>query len=196
LTYAEKLQAKKEREEATQKLFRAVSLNKIADVKELLEKGADPNIPGKRDYGDSEIFPVYVAATNKFTEVLRLLIEHKANVDAVSPGYGTALHGAIIRMNQEAVEELLKGGADPNKIGATGFSPLQSAIQLGDGDLGIFEALVLAEPEIDLKTSCGTALDLALCQHQFKAARRLLNLGADPDLVRDSCHQLFKYVPA
>jgi ankyrin repeat protein len=196
LTYAEKLRAKKEREEATQKLFRAVSLNKIANVKELLEKGADPNVPGKSEFNGSEMFPVYVAATNKFNEVLRLLIEHKANVDAVSPDGGTALNGAITRMNQEAVEELLKGGADPNKVDQTRFSPLQNAAQFADSDSGIFDAVLLAEPEIDLKTSCGTALDFAMTQGQYKTARRLLNLGADPDLVRDSYQQMFKYVPA
>jgi ankyrin repeat protein len=196
LTYAEKLQAMEEREEATRKLFRAVSLNKIADVKELLEKGADPNILGTSESVLSERFPIYVAATNKFPEVLRLLIQYKANVDAVSPGCGTALHGAISFQNKEAVKELLKRGADPNKVDQTGYTPLQNAAQYADRDSGIFDALLLAEPEIDLKTSLGTALDCALAQGQFKTARRLMDRGADPDLVKDNYQHIFKYVPA
>jgi len=185
-----------ERKAAAQKLFRAVSLNKIASVKELLEKGADPNVLGKSEYGDCEQYPIYVAAINTFPEVLRLLIENKASLDAVSPGCGTALYGAIVRMNEPAVKELLKGGADPNKVDISGYSPLQYAAQTADGDPGIFDALLLAEPEIDLKTRSGTALDVAMCQGQFRTARRLMNLGADPDLVRDNCQHMFKYVPA
>lgn len=165
-------------------------------MKELLEKGADPNVLGKGEYGSITKFPIHVAASNKFNDVLRLLIEHKANVDAVSPGCGTALKGAITRMNLEAVEELLKAGADPNKVDQTGYTPLQSAAQFADRNPGIFNALLLAEPEIDLKTSCGTALDCAMLQGQFQTARRLLDLGADPDLVRDGCQHRFKYVPA
>jgi ankyrin repeat protein len=195
LTYAERLQEMEERKAATQKLFRAVSLNKIASVKELLEKGADPNVLGERD-GGSKQYPLYVAATNKFHEVLRLLIENKASLDADSPGCGTALYGAVVRMNEPAVKELLKGGADPDKVGISGYSPLQYAAQTADGNPGIFDALLLAEPEIDLKTRSGTALDIAMCQSQFRTARRLMNLGADPDLVRDNCQHMFKYVPA
>lgn len=196
LTYAEKLQAMEEREEATRKLFRAVSLNKIAEVKELLEKGADPNTLGTSESVLSEKFPIYVAATNKFPEVLRLLIQYKAKVDAVSPGCGTALHGAITFHNKEAVKELLKSGADPNKVDQTGYTPLQNAAQKADRDSGIFDALLLAEPEIDLKTSLGTALDCALAQGQFKTARRLMDLGADPDLVKDNYQHILKCVPA
>lgn len=41
ISFAEKFQARREREEIAQKLFRAVSLNKVAEVKELVGKGAD-----------------------------------------------------------------------------------------------------------------------------------------------------------
>jgi ankyrin repeat protein len=196
LSFAEKLQAKKQREESTQKLFRAVSLNKIDNVKELLEMGADPNVLGKRQDTSAELFPIHIAATNKFNEVLRLLIQHKAKVDVVSPGYGTALHGAISFRNQEGVEALLEGGADPNKVDPSGYSPLQNAAQYSDNDPGILDALLLADAEINLKTSIGTALDCALGIGQFKTARVLLNAGADPDLVKDNYQHIFKNVPA
>jgi ankyrin repeat protein len=195
LSFAEKLRAKKQREESTQKLFRAVSLNKIDNVKELLEMGADPNILGKMQYTGVEVFPIYVAATKKFNEVLRLLIQHKAKVDAVSHGFGTALNGAISLMNQEGVEALLEGGADPNKVDHSEYSPLQNAAQFSDNYPGILEALLLADAEIDLKTPIGTALDRALGMGQVKTARILLNAGADPDLVRDNYQSMFKNVP-
>jgi hypothetical protein len=44
MSLAEQFQARRQQEESTQKLFKAVSLNKVAKVKELLRKGADPNV--------------------------------------------------------------------------------------------------------------------------------------------------------
>jgi ankyrin repeat protein len=153
LSFAEKLQAKKQKEEATQKLFRAVMLNKVAQVKELLEKGADPNVLGKGEGFFVELFPLYVAAKGKFNEVLHLLIEHKANLDGINTYYGTALHAAINNHNQEGVEALLAAGADPNKVNGMGYSPLQNAVQNGDYGLGIVEALLMAEADVNAKNA-------------------------------------------
>lgn len=194
MSFAEKLQAKKQRDEATQKLFRAVYLNKIDNVKELLKMGADPNVMGKRPDTHLEVYPIYTAATQKFNEVLRLLIEHNADVDVVTPGCGTALHGAINLRNQEGVEELLKGGADPNKVNHS-YSPLVNAAQYADSDPGILDALLLADAEVDLQTPVGTALDRALGMGQFKTARKLINAGADLDLISDNHQHLVKRIP-
>jgi ankyrin repeat protein len=195
MSFAEKLQAKKQRDESTQKLFRAVWLNKIDNVMELLEMGADPNAMGRRQDTNGEVYPIYTAATKKFNEVLRLLIEHKANVDIVTPGCGTALHGAIMLNNQEGVEALLEGGADPNKVNHS-HSPLGYAAQFADRDPGILDALLLADAEVDMQTPCGTALQCALAQGQFKTARKLINAGADPDLVGDHLQHRLKSIPA
>lgn len=195
MSFAEKLHAKKMRDESTQKLFRAVYLNKIDTVKELLEMGADPNVMDKRQDTGLEVYPIYIAASEKFNEVLRVLIEHNADVDVVTPGYGTALYGAITRRNQEGVEELLKGGADPNKV-IQSYSPLVYAAQYADSNPGILDALLLADAEVDLQTPIGTALDRALGMGQFKTARKLINVGADLDLIRDNHQYLVEHIPA
>lgn len=147
-------------------------------MKELLQQGADPNILGRRLDTHIEVYPIYISVTNKFNDILRLLIEHNAKVDVVSPGFGTALHGAITFSNQEAVEILLEGGAE-----------------YSDSDSGILDALLLMDADVNLKTSLGTALDSALRQGQFKTARVLLNAGADPDLIEDHLHYRLKDVP-
>lgn len=121
LSFAERLAAKIQQEERNQKLFRAVSLNKIDNLKELLELGANPNFLGRRLDAHTDSYPIYVAADKNFNDVLRLLIKYKAKVDVVVPGYGTALYGAIASNNQEGVEVLLEGGADPNKLKSFGI---------------------------------------------------------------------------
>jgi ankyrin repeat protein len=186
LSFAEKLQAKKQKTEASQKLLRAVSLNKVAQVKELLEKGADPNVLGKIESSYLEMFPLYVAAKGNSNEVLDLLIEHKANLDSMIAVYGTALHGAINSSNEVGVEALLKAGADPNKVNGMGYSPLQMAVQLSDRYLGIVENLLMAEADVNAKTPHGTALDRALETGHRRAALILLDNGANEDLARDS----------
>ena len=184
ISLAEKFQARREREEIAQKLFRAVSLNKVAEVKELLGKGADPNVFGK-SLG-SNVLPIYVAAKGKFDKVLQLLIQHNAKVDGFSPGFGTALHGAIDVLNQDGVETLLKAGADPNGIGSSGYTPLQNAAQYGDTNMGLIEVLLIAGADVNATTPIGTALDRALDMSQIRTARILLDSGADIDLIKDN----------
>jgi ankyrin repeat protein len=195
LSFAERLAAKRKQEERNQKLFRAVSLNKIDSVRELLELGADPNVLGKRQDTNIEVYPIYMAATNKFNEVLSLLVKHKAKVDITTLYSGTALYGAIENKNQEGVEILLGGGADSNKINTNGYSPLAYAAQFSDRDSSILDALLLMDADVNLKSPCGTPLDCALRQSQFRTARVLLNASADPNLVEDHLQFKFKNVP-
>jgi ankyrin repeat protein len=189
MTLAEQFQARREREESTEKLFRAVSLNKVAKVKELLGKGADPNVLGNSN-GGAKMLPICVAARGKFNEILHLLIQNKAKVDGISPGFGTALHAAIMMRNQEEVEALLSAGAnpngDPNSLNITQYTPLQYAAQYSDVDSGILEALLIAGADVNAKSRIGTALDSALYQSQYRTVRVLLNAGADADLINDS----------
>jgi uncharacterized protein len=185
ISLAEQFQARRQREESTQKLFEAVSRNEVAEVKELLGKGADPNVPS-RSASTTGWLPIFVAARNGFNEILKLLIQHKANVDGITPGYGTALHGAIDKRNQEGVEALLEAGANPNALNAGKYTPLQNAAQFGDMNPGILETLLIAGADVNAKTPIGTALDRALDMGQMQTARVLLGAGADADLVKGS----------
>lgn len=195
LSFGEKLAAKKEQEERNKKLFRAIALNKFDSVKELLDLGADPNILGQRLDVQTDVYPIYLAATNKFNDILRLLVEHKAKVDIITPYTSTALYGAIVFKNQEGVEILLEGGADPNKINTNGYSPLAYAVQFSDKDSSILDALLLMDADVNLNSPCGRPLDSALRQSQFRTARVLIDRGADPDLVQDHLQYWLRSVP-
>lgn len=73
-------------------------------VKRLIALDADVNKPGWT--------PLHYAATNGHTDVIRLLLEHHAFIDAQSPNGTTPLMMAASYGSPEAVKLLLESGAD------------------------------------------------------------------------------------
>ena len=81
---------------------------------QLIEKGADVNKPGWA--------PLHYAATNGHLDVMNLLLEHYAYIDAASPNNTTPLMMAAHYGTPAAVKLLLEAGADPvlkNDLGLT-----------------------------------------------------------------------------
>jgi uncharacterized protein len=80
----------------------------------LIQKGADVNKPGWA--------PLHYAATNGHLDVMNLLLEHYAYIDAASPNNTTPLMMAAHYGTPAAVKLLLEAGADPmlkNDLGLT-----------------------------------------------------------------------------
>lgn len=80
----------------------------------LIAKGADVNKPGWA--------PLHYAATNGHLEVMRLLLDNHAYIDASSPNGSTPLMMAALYGTPSAVKLLLEAGADPlltNELGLT-----------------------------------------------------------------------------
>lgn len=71
----------------------------------LIKKGADVNKPGWA--------PLHYAATNGHVEVIKLLLDENAYIDAASPNGTTPLMMAARYGTESAVKELLQAGADP-----------------------------------------------------------------------------------
>lgn len=83
-------------------------------VKTLIARNADVNKPGWA--------PLHYASTNGHLEVMRLLLEHHAYIDAESPNGTTPLMMAAHYGSAAAVKVLLEAGADPtlkNKLDLT-----------------------------------------------------------------------------
>ena len=105
----------------------AAAIGSTQKVKMLLKFGASPekytefmlDINGTRIH----ITPLMYAAMNKISTILKLLIDHKAKVNALCPEDGrTALHFAARWDCAENISELLKAGAKKslrNKAGET-----------------------------------------------------------------------------
>lgn len=86
----------------------AASKNQPVLVDQLLESGADPNIPD-----DEGFVPLTMSCLNNFTEITyRLLLDPNINVNLPDEAHKTALHYALSRKNFEAAKELLLCGAD------------------------------------------------------------------------------------
>ena len=83
-------------------------------VKTLIARNADVNKPGWA--------PLHYASTNGHIEVIRVLLEHHAYIDAESPNGTTPLMMAAHYGTAAAVKVLLEAGADPtlkNKLDLT-----------------------------------------------------------------------------
>ncbi len=76
------------------------------------------------------------AAQKKDISALRTLVQRRADVNAAQPDGTTALHWAAAWNNEDAVNLLLRAGADAkarNRYGATPLSEAVTRRQRGDG---------------------------------------------------------------
>ena len=88
----------------------AVDRGNTDAVRALLEHGANPNM--KESKGDQTA--LMWATAGKHTEILKLLLDRKADTHPQSKGGFTALLFAVQQGDIEAVRSLLNAGADPN----------------------------------------------------------------------------------
>ncbi|HEU4664353.1 MAG TPA: ankyrin repeat domain-containing protein [Dokdonella sp.] len=111
---------------------------------------------------------------------VKLLLTHRARVDARGALERTALLSAALAGHARIVEALLAGGADANLADARGTTPLMEAARCGA--VAAIHALGKRKPDPDLAdASARTALMIA-CQSRHAGedtVRALLALGAD-----------------
>ncbi|MCZ6491098.1 MAG: ankyrin repeat domain-containing protein, partial [Acidobacteria bacterium] len=106
----------------------------------------DPSGPDKLEPGD--VHPDPSSSRGGFTALMfaarqgdvnsaRLLVDAGANVNAVSPDYGSALVVAASSGHESAALFLLEKGADPNGADIWGFAPLHYALADGITAIGM-----------------------------------------------------------
>ena len=130
-------------------------------VRDLLERGDDVNI--ETDGGWTALDK---AVSGHHPTIVRLLVQHGANVSLSSSGF-TALHSAALLDDVPCAEALLDCGADINiQETNSGQTPLLEAMNEGDGDFrGPKVARLLIERGADVTirdTDGRTVLDYAL----------------------------------
>lgn len=100
-------------------LMLAAITNQLAWAQKLIEKGADVNKKGWT--------PLHYAATKGHIEMMRLLMENHAYLDAESPNGTTPLMMAAHYGTPMATKLLLEEGADPRLKNQLGISALEFA---------------------------------------------------------------------
>ncbi|KAK3273520.1 hypothetical protein CYMTET_18244 [Cymbomonas tetramitiformis] len=137
-------------------------------VAALLEAGAGVNAgTGQR--------PVHAAAERGMVEMLRVLVDKGAEVDAEDGAGRTALTVALAFGQEAAARALLEAGAGVNA--GTGRRPLHGAAE--GGMMEILRELVDKGADVEAEDGEGrTALMLALVFGQEAAAQALLEAGA------------------
>jgi len=141
--------------------------------------GRDANRPQNAGHAT----PAYMAVSGTApgpvcAEVLRLLLDAGADVDAVSD-LGTPLCKAAERQREDVVRFLLQRGADPSKTSRLGFAPLSSA--LDEGNLRIATLLLDAGADPNAQRGEFPLLYREVRHGTEASVRLLLEHGADPN---------------
>ena len=162
-------------DESNSDLFDAIDRNDVDAVRELATTidVNDANLGGET--------PLHIAAEFGNPEIITLLLNAGADVNAVTPreiGRQTPLQIAAEYSNLEAMQVLLNYGADPNFKNKRG-SALHYAIQSED-ELPMFNSLLAANANVMLRNLHGdTPLHIATRLNRVELAERLLAANAD-----------------
>jgi uncharacterized protein len=150
--------------------FRAIGVDNVSGVRDLLARGQDPNALGEK--GQT---PLYMALREDSPRVLEALLAHPAiQVDGANAAKETPLMMAAIRGNVAAAKLLLAKGAAVNR---EGWSPLHYAACGPDAQIValLMERGALLEAESPNRT---TPLMMAARYGSEDAAFLLLAKGA------------------
>ena len=101
--------------------------NRLDLVEKLIARGAQVNNPGWT--------ALHYAASAGNVEIVKLLLEHAAYIDAESPNKTTPLMMAARGMHRTVCDALLEEGADPSLINERDVSAAGFALRAGDGEL-------------------------------------------------------------
>lgn len=107
-------------------LMLAAIKGQLALCQQLLDRDADVNKPGWT--------PLHYAASGGKTEVIQLLLQHFAYIDAASPNGSTPLMLAAMYGSTDTVRVLLQAGADPKLKNALDLTALDFARMVGHLD--------------------------------------------------------------
>ena len=141
-------------------IFTAVCIGDLASVKVFLEEGVNVNAKDPRSRT-----ALHIAARKGYREVVELLLEHGADVNA-GAGYNneTVAEFAIWGNHSEIVELLVSNGAD--------ISPLHLAVSIGDKAKE--RSLIEGGADVNKRTPNGTAPIHIAAHAGFKCIVKLL----------------------
>jgi ankyrin repeat protein len=152
--------------------FRAVRADNASGVKNLLNRGFDPNTRDAQ--GQTGLL---IALREPSPKVIQVLLDWpKTDVEARNPKDESPLMLAAIKGQQDIVTKLIERDADINK---PGWTPLHYAAT--NGHVAIMKQLLDKDAFIDAQSPNGTTpLMMAAMYGSAAAVKLLLDEGADP----------------
>jgi uncharacterized protein len=149
----------------------AVTLGRTDLVRDLLAAGARTDLRFS-----SQRTVVHLAAENSKPDIVALLAEHYADLNAVDQHGNTPLDEAIIHVRPEIVSALVEKGADVRRLHPDGRGPVHIACIKGGA--AVIPLLVAAGADaVALDNSGQTPLDLALDYKNQDSAGALYRLS-------------------
>uniref|UniRef100_A0A667XE13 Ankyrin 1 n=1 Tax=Myripristis murdjan TaxID=586833 RepID=A0A667XE13_9TELE len=166
-------------------------------VKNLLQRGASPNASnvarslliraacfscGKHDLTSFSPFvqddqtPLHCAARMGHKELVKLLLEHKANPDSATTAGHTPLHIAAREGHVHTIRILLDGAAQQTKMTKKGFTPLHVASKYGKVDVAELLLERGANPNAAGKNGL-TPLHVAVHHNNLDVVKLLVSKG-------------------
>lgn len=137
-------------------VFEAAALGDKARLERLLEKDGDL---AKAQSSDG-FTPLHLACFFGQVEAAETLINHKADVNAVSPNRIAVIHSAAASRNATLVKLVLQAGADPNPQQQGGYTALHEAAMHNSVERA--QALLDAGADRSLRNDAGlTAAEMA-----------------------------------
>jgi len=142
-------------------LFRAVGAGSVKAVKTLIAFEADVNLGGDyREYGRRKEYkgtipPVVMAAKHRRAELVQMLLNAGAQIDATDPEEFTALWHACKNNDFNLITLLARAGANLNTLDRNGNTPLIHAVKTNDYEL--VKMLLNAGADLNARDNMGKA---------------------------------------
>jgi ankyrin repeat protein len=172
-------------------LIAAADRGDLETVRKILDSGVKPD-EIKDKYGQTALMR---AAARGHVEIMRLLIDRGADVNAQSDGNQTALLNAADMGQFDAVKLLLEKGADVKHVDFTGGTALYHAVEFGGnrgnkkGGGSVPIAKLLIEKGVDINATLGATkvlpeksaapLHCAILKGNKEMVQLLIAKGAD-----------------
>jgi cytohesin len=152
-----------------------------ADIlKYLLEiPGATPNLGSQTDGW----MPLHSAIPQSSAAVVRLLLEHGADVRQSVAAGASPLHIAVVYARLDLAPLLLAHGADVNARSKSGSTPLHDAVEMSDLQFARWLVTHGADPDA-AKTEGWTPLHTAAGKGDIRMVTLLLDAGGNANAVR------------
>ncbi|MGI9337773.1 MAG: ankyrin repeat domain-containing protein [Gammaproteobacteria bacterium] len=170
---AERARRQKALDDALVVVLNARKYAETAEVKRLIDDGANVNTKGKSGWT-----PLHIAAQDGQTKAALAFIKAGAYIGAKDNKDQTPLHLAALNGNAETCFALVKAGADIEVKTNKGLTPLHLAVS--QGLFGTVLALIKTGADVDAKMKGGfTPLHVAALQGKTRIALALIKTGAD-----------------